>query len=196
MDESPIKFTYVPYSPRLARLRGIHAPRSSRGASTRSQSSPPNFRYPSSYSLSAMHPARLCASGVAHFSLEMPSARNQSFTSGGGEDAGTSEASVVRKSGILAPFRRIEPPDEGMRSMGVDVRFVAPRVSGHPRLLTGMVLANRPWELLPSFKGALAAAFATRAYALVTPTIWTLSDTVGWSRHLLLMVVAIVAMVA
>lgn len=80
--------------------------------------------------------------------------------------------------------------------MDVDVRFAAPRRSGHPRLLTGMVLANRPWKLLPSFKGALAAAFATGAYALITPTIWTLSDAVGWARHLLLMLAAIAAMVA
>jgi hypothetical protein len=83
-----------------------------------------------------------------------------------------------------------------MKGMGVDVRFAAPRVNGHPRLLAGMVLANRPWKLFPSFKGALAAAFATNAYALITPTIWALSDAVGWARHLLLMLAAIVAMVA
>ena len=110
--------------------------------------------------------------------------------------AGASGASGNRKGGFLAPFRRIEPPDGDMKGMGVDVRFAAPRTSGHPRLLAGMVLANRPWKLLPSFKGALAAAFATGAYALITPTIWTLSDTVGWARHLLLMTVAILAMVA
>src|ERR671921_1192000 len=65
-----------------------------------------------------------------------------------------------------------------------------------PRLLSGMVLANRPWQILPSFKGAIAAAFATGAYALVLPTIWTLADAVGWPRLLALMVAAIVAMVA
>jgi hypothetical protein len=32
-----------------------------------------------------------------------------------------------------------------------------------------MVLANRPWKMLPAFKGAIAAAFATGAYALVIP---------------------------
>jgi len=37
--------------------------------------------------------------------------------------------------------------------------------------LSGMVLANRPWKILPSFKGAVAGAFATGAYALVIPTI-------------------------
>ena len=112
---------------------------------------------------------------------------------GPGENADTSGR---REGGFLAPYRRIEPPDEDMKGMGVDVRFAAPRVNGHPRLLAGMVLANRPWKLLPSFKGALAAAFATGAYALITPTIWTLSDAVGWARHLLLMLAAIAAMVA
>lgn len=59
-----------------------------------------------------------------------------------------------------------------------------------------MVLANRPWKLFPSFKGAIAAAFATAAYALVLPTIWALADAVGWTRLLALMVAAIVAMVS
>ena len=58
-----------------------------------------------------------------------------------------------------------------------------------------MVLANRPWKMLPAFKGAIAAAFATGAYALVIPSIWLLADAVGWARLLLLMVLAIVAMV-
>jgi hypothetical protein len=62
-----------------------------------------------------------------------------------------------------------------------------------------MVLANRPWRLFPSFKGALAAAFATAfataAYVLVIPTIWMVADAVGRARLLALMVAAIVAMV-
>jgi len=41
----------------------------------------------------------------------------------------------------------------------------------------------------------IAAAFATGAYALVIPSIWLLSDAVGWARLLLLIVTAIVAMV-
>jgi hypothetical protein len=57
-----------------------------------------------------------------------------------------------------------------------------PGARGHLRLLSGMVLANRPWRLFPSFKGALAAAFATAAYVLVIPTIWMVADAVGWAR--------------
>jgi hypothetical protein len=96
---------------------------------------------------------------------------------------------------LVAPFRRVEPPDEDMKDMDVDARFAAPGVPGRLRLLSGMVLANRPWKLFPSFKGTLAAAFATGAYALVITTLWLLSDSVGFWRLVLLMVTAIVAMV-
>jgi hypothetical protein len=59
-----------------------------------------------------------------------------------------------------------------------------------------MVLANRPWRMLPAFKGAIAAAFATGAYVLVISSMWLLADAVGWVRLLALMVAAVVAMVA
>jgi hypothetical protein len=101
-----------------------------------------------------------------------------------------------RPAELVSPFRRIEPPDEDMKEAGVDARFAAPGVRGRLRLFSGMVLANRPWKILPPFKGAVAAAFATAAYALVLPTIWMLADAVGWARLLALMVAAIVAMVA
>ena len=80
--------------------------------------------------------------------------------------------------------------------MDVDARFAATGPLGHLGLWSGMVLANRPWKMLPAFKGAIAAAFATGAYALVITTLWLLADSVGWARLLLLMVTAIVAMVA
>ena len=79
--------------------------------------------------------------------------------------------------------------------MGIDARFVSPGGRGHLRLYSGMVLANRPWKILPSFKGAVAGAFATGAYALVIPTIWMLADAVGSARLLLVMVAAIASMV-
>src|ERR687893_119755 len=101
-----------------------------------------------------------------------------------------------RSGEVAGPFRRVDPPDEDMKATDVDVRFAAPGAPGRLRLWSGMVLANRPWKMLPAFKGAIAAAFATGAYALILPTIWLLADAVGWARLLLLMVVAIVAMVA
>jgi hypothetical protein len=72
---------------------------------------------------------------------------------------------VGRRLGELVfPIWRTTPTDDD-----VDVRFVSPTVRGHLRLLAGMVLANRPWKILPSFKSTVAAAFATAAYALVMP---------------------------
>ena len=100
-----------------------------------------------------------------------------------------------RSGEVTGPFRRVDPPDEDMKATDVDVRFAAPGAPGHLRLWSGMVLANRPWKMLPAFKGAIAAAFATGAYALIIPSIWLLADAVGWARLLLLMVLAIVAMV-
>ena len=100
-----------------------------------------------------------------------------------------------RSGEVAGPFRRVDPLDEDMKATDVDVRFAAPGAPGHLRLWSGMVLANRPWKMLPAFKGAIAAAFATGAYALIIPSIWLLADAVGWARLLLLMGVAIVAMV-
>ena len=100
-----------------------------------------------------------------------------------------------RSGEVAGPFRSVDPLDEDMKATDVDVRFAAPGAPGHLRLWSGMVLANRPWKMLPAFKGAIAAAFATGAYALIIPSIWLLADAVGWARLLLLMGVAIVAMV-
>src|SRR5215210_7248924 len=101
-----------------------------------------------------------------------------------------------RSTGFVGPFRRVDPPDEDMAAMDVDARFAATGPLGHIGLWSGMVLANRPWRMLPAFKGAIAAAFATGAYVLAISSMWLLADAVGFLRLLALMAVAIVAMVA
>ena len=98
--------------------------------------------------------------------------------------------------GSVGSFRRVDLPDEDMKATDIDSRFAAPGALRHLRLWAGMVLANRPWKMLPAFKGAIAAAFATGAYVLVITTLWLLADAVGFWRLLALMVAAIVAMVA
>ena len=98
--------------------------------------------------------------------------------------------------GSVGSFRRVDLPDEDMKAMDIDSRFTAPGALGHLRLWSGMVLANRPWKMLPAFKGAIAAAFATGAYVLAISSMWLLADAVGLWRLLALMIVAIVAMVA
>lgn len=99
-----------------------------------------------------------------------------------------------RLAGLAALFRRVEPPDDSMKDMNVDARFVAPGVRGHLRLWAGMLLANRPWKLFPSFKSTIAAAFATGVYVLVTSSIWQVADAYGGARLVTLTVLSIVAM--
>jgi hypothetical protein len=100
-----------------------------------------------------------------------------------------------KATGPVGSFRRVDPPDDDMKAMDVDARFVAPGALGRLRLWAGMVLANRPWRMLPAFKGAIAAAFATGAYVLAISSMWLLADAMGFWRLLALMAVAIVAMV-
>jgi hypothetical protein len=97
---------------------------------------------------------------------------------------------------LAAPFRRVEPPDEDMKDTNVDARFAAPRVRGHLRLWAGMVLANRPWQILPSLKTAIAATFGMAGWVLVTPSIWMLADSAGLTRLVLLMVLSMTTIVA
>ena len=71
-------------------------------------------------------------------------------------------------------------------------RVPLPRISGRWRLLVGMVLANRPWLLVPGLKSALVAALATGAVATINSTVWLLAGSLSWWR----LVVATVASVA
>jgi hypothetical protein len=71
-------------------------------------------------------------------------------------------------------------------------RVSLPRRSGRWRLLVGMVLANRPWLLVPGLKSALVAALATGAIATINSTVWLLASSLSWWR----LVVATIASVA
>jgi len=73
-------------------------------------------------------------------------------------------------------------------------RVPLPRVSGRWRLLLGMVLANRPWLLVPGLKSALVAALATGAVATINPTVWLLARSLS-SWRLTVATIASVALV-
>jgi hypothetical protein len=71
-------------------------------------------------------------------------------------------------------------------------RVPLPHVTGRWRLLLGMVLANRPWLLVPGLKSALVAALATGAVATINSTVWLLAGSLSTWR----LVVATVASIA
>ena len=73
-------------------------------------------------------------------------------------------------------------------------RVALPRRRGRWRLLVGMVLANRPWRLVPGLKSALVAALATGAVATINSTAWLMSTSLSWWR-LVIGTVASVALV-
>ncbi len=74
----------------------------------------------------------------------------------------------------LAPIRRSTPPGDR-----IDVRYTTSRGLGWARLVSGMVRANRPWQLVWGLSGALAAALAAAGFGLFTSTVWQLGDVMG-----------------
>ena len=73
-----------------------------------------------------------------------------------------------------------------------DHRVPLSRRTGRWRLLMGMVLANRPWLLVPGLKSALVAALTTGAIATINSTVWLLAGSLATWR----LVVATIASIA
>jgi hypothetical protein len=69
-------------------------------------------------------------------------------------------------------------PDSGQHEHRVPLS----RFGGRWRLLFGMVLANRPWLLVPGLKSALVAALATGAISTINSTVWLLASSLSWWR--------------
>jgi hypothetical protein len=85
----------------------------------------------------------------------------------------------------------------GMADPDVDdeQRVALPKRRGRARLLLGMVLANRPWLLVPGLKSALVAALATGAVATINSTVWLLADSLSWWRLVVATIVSIALVV-
>jgi hypothetical protein len=75
-------------------------------------------------------------------------------------------------------------------------RVPLPRLSGRWRLLMGMVLANRPWRLVPGLKSALVAALATGAVATINSTVWLLAGSLSWWRLMVATIASVALVVA
>jgi hypothetical protein len=75
-------------------------------------------------------------------------------------------------------------------------RVTLPRLRGRWRLLAGMVLANRPWRLVPGLKSALVAALATGAVATINSTVWLLAGSLSWWRLVLATIASVALVVA
>ncbi len=63
-------------------------------------------------------------------------------------------------------------------------------------LLAGMVLANRPWLLVPGLKSALVAALATGAVATINSTVWLLAGSLSWWRLMVATIASVALVVA
>ena len=59
-----------------------------------------------------------------------------------------------------------------------------------------MVLANRPWLLVPGLKSALVAALATGAVATINSTVWLVAGSLSWWRLTVATIASIALVVA
>lgn len=74
-------------------------------------------------------------------------------------------------------------------------RFLMDRdMLGRSRLFVGMIRANRPWRLVPTLSGALAAASAASAFGVFYSSIWRMAADMTLWRLTMVTVVALVAM--
>ena len=75
-----------------------------------------------------------------------------------------------------------------------DRRVPLPRRTGRWMLL-GMVLANRPWLLVPGLKTALVAALTTGAIGTINSTVWLLAGSLSPWRLAVAMIASIALVV-
>lgn len=92
------------------------------------------------------------------------------------------------------PPRRLGAVHRTHHDDPVDVRYTTTRLPGWLRLVSGMVRANRPWQLVWGLSSALAAALAAAGFGLFTSTVWQLGDVLSPLRALTTTVFALALM--
>jgi hypothetical protein len=102
--------------------------------------------------------------------------------------AGWAQAELASR--VAAIRRMVGEGDAG------ELRYVASRLIGRLRLLTGMVRANRPGRALLGLSKLLVGAFGTAAFALTTNTIWQMGNALGGLRLTVIMLLGLTALVA
>ncbi|WP_216210349.1 hypothetical protein [Amycolatopsis aidingensis] len=107
-----------------------------------------------------------------------------------GRPAGTAHRGLRRPLERISPVRRVNSPDEHL-----DAALTLVGLRGRLRLLFGLVRDNRPWRLVPSLSGAIAAAGATAAFGVFFPSIWSMADALSPARLAVISVFAVTAMV-
>lgn len=93
-------------------------------------------------------------------------------------------------------FTAIQRHELDKPSGGVSVRFLLrPKINGKLKILFGMMMLNRPWSIIPSFKKVIGLAFATGSYMIIFNTLWQMSAVYETPRFIALMLLAMFAMV-
>lgn len=106
----------------------------------------------------------------------------------------TAQNSYIEASDQLESNDKEEADNEPNERF-IDVRFlITPKIIGLLRLIIGMTFSNNPLKIMSAFKGVLAIAFATGAFALVFPTVWKLSHYFSIFRLTIIMLVAILGL--
>ncbi|MGP5043948.1 hypothetical protein ACTXJR_07980 [Glutamicibacter ardleyensis] len=104
----------------------------------------------------------------------------------GGQDPQPRTSSLGRALSVQGSLRNSE--DSGDRYDSIK------GMRGRVLLVTGMVLGNRPWRLVPRLSSALAGAAATGAFGVFYTSIWSMADYLSFGRLVLITVVSILVL--